>query len=77
LTEKEELIQKEARKGGVTCEKPIWKPLHKELPDVKCPNTDYAQAHALSIPIYPSLREEEIEHVTRSLRAAFKKHLSS
>jgi len=77
LTEKEKLIREEARKNGVMCEKPVWKPLHKDLRNLKCPNSDYAHAHALSIPIYPSLREEEIEHVTRSLKAAFKKHLSS
>lgn len=76
LTEKEELIQKEARKRGVMCEKPVWKPLHKDLPNVKCPNSDYAHSHALSIPLYPSLREKEIEHVTATLKTLFKKHLS-
>lgn len=76
LIEKEGLIEKEARKGGVICEKPVWKPLHKDLAGVKCPNSDHAYTYALSIPIYPSLREEEIEHVTGTLKLIFKKHLS-
>jgi dTDP-4-amino-4,6-dideoxygalactose transaminase len=76
LTEKEGLIRKEAKKRGVICEKPVWKPLHRDLPNLKCPNSDYAHAHALSIPLYPSLREEEIEHVTRTLEIVFKKCLA-
>ena len=75
LTEKVGLIRKEAKKRGVICEKPVWKPLHRDLPNLKCPNSDYAYAHALSIPLYPSLREEEIEHVTKTLKIVSKKCL--
>jgi perosamine synthetase len=74
MIDKLEEIQRKAKEKGVQCEKPVWKPLHKHLPNLKCPNSDYAHAHALSIPLYPSLREEEIEHVTRTLKALFKKH---
>jgi dTDP-4-amino-4,6-dideoxygalactose transaminase len=68
-------LQKAAKEKGVICEKPVWKPLHRLLSSVKCPNSDYAYAHALSIPIYPSLREEEIEHVTKTLKIVSKKCL--
>jgi perosamine synthetase len=77
LIQKEKLIREEARKSGVMCEKPVWKPLHKDLRSVECPNSDYVQIHAISIPIYPSLTREEVEHVTESLKAAFRKHLPS
>ena len=68
-------LQKAAKQKGVICEKPVWKPLHRLLHSVKCPNSDYAYVHALSIPLYPSLREEEIEHVTKTLKIVSKKCL--
>ena len=68
-------LRKAAKEKGVICEKPVWKPLHRLLSSVKCPNSDYAYVHALSIPLYPSLREEEIEHVTKTLRIVSKKCL--
>ena len=67
-------IAAKAKEKGVRCEKPVWKPLNKDKPSLKCPNSDYANAHALSIPLYPSLKEDEVEHVTGTLKAAFKKH---
>jgi len=73
LTEKEEFIQKEARKRGVICEKPVWKPLHQDFSNIKCPNSDYAHDHALSIPLYPSLSEEEVGHVVETLKTIFAK----
>lgn len=60
-------IQKEARRKGIRCEKPVWKPLHQSLTNIHCPNSDHIHEHALSIPIYPSLTEEEIEYVTNTL----------
>lgn len=45
--------------------------------DTKCLNSDYVPAHALSIPLYPGLREEEIEHVAGTLKAVLKKQLPS
>lgn len=77
IVDKLDEIQKEAKEKGVMCEKPIWKPLHNDIPSIKCPNSDYADAHALSIPIYPGLREEEIEHVTRTLKTVLKNQLHS
>jgi perosamine synthetase len=68
-------LLKAVKEKGVICEKPVWKPLHRLLSSVKCPNSDYAYAHALSIPLYPSLREEEIEHVAKTLKMVFRKCL--
>lgn len=61
-----ERVQKSAKKKGVTCEKPVFRPLHKSLPLFKCPNSDRAHSYALSIPLYPSLSEKEIEHIFRT-----------
>ncbi len=65
-------IRKAAKEKGVICEKPVWKPLHKLLHYVKCPNSDHALKSTLSLPIYPSLREEEVEYVAKTLNAIFK-----
>jgi len=67
-----EYIKEKAKKNGVTCEKPVWQPLHQSIPSVNCPNTDYAHSHALSIPLYPSLTEEEVEYVIENLETIFK-----
>ena len=66
-----ESIQSQAKERGVICERPIWRPLHKSLPRITCPNCDYAYDHALSIPLYPSLTDEEAKHVVESLEAVF------
>lgn len=60
-----EHIKKSGKEKGVTCERPIFKPLHKSLQLFRCPNSDKAYDHALSIPLYPSLSEREIEHILR------------
>jgi dTDP-4-amino-4,6-dideoxygalactose transaminase len=65
-------IQKEAKKRGIIVKKPVWKPLHKNLASTfKCPNSDYVYNHALSIPLYPSLAQEEIEYVVKKMKAIF------
>ena len=65
--------QKKAREKGIMCEKPVWKPLHQSLRRFKCPTTDHVHAHALSVPLYPSLSQEETEKVTKSLTSIFRK----
>jgi len=67
LIDKSDLVQKIARKKGIRCEKPVFKPLSKNFPTVKCPKSDYIYDHALSIPLYPSLTRPKIDYVTRSL----------
>lgn len=64
-----ECVEKSAKKSGVMCEKPVWKPLHKGLARVKCLNSDYVFDHALSVPLYPSLTGEEVRYVTETLGA--------
>jgi perosamine synthetase len=67
-------LERDAKKNGVMCEKPVWKPIHQNLKSIKCPNTDYVYRHALSVPIYPSLSEKEIEYVTETLETILRKY---
>jgi perosamine synthetase len=66
-----ESIQKRAKENGVTFEKPVHKPLHKSLNASECPNSDEAYEKALSIPIYPSLREEELSYIISAFDKIF------
>jgi perosamine synthetase len=77
MVDEPDKVRNEARNKGVICEKPVWKPVHQQLRSVRCPNTDYVCDHALSIPIYPSLNEEEIEHVAATLEKALGKQQES
>jgi dTDP-4-amino-4,6-dideoxygalactose transaminase len=63
--------QRVMKKKGVMCERPIWQPLHKSLCGIKCPSSDYLYHHSLSIPLYPSLSEEEVDRVARTVESAF------
>ncbi len=49
--------------AGVSCRRPVFKPLHRylNLPDHK--NTEWVWERAVSIPIYPSLTEDEISKI--------------
>ena len=67
-------VQKRSKQNGVMCERPVNMPLHKYLPSFKCPHSERAFERALSIPIYPSLTEDEIEFVAVSLRQALRNH---
>jgi perosamine synthetase len=67
MLENMERIRKEARSQGITCERPVFSPLHNSLAGVECPNSDIAHSHALSIPLHPSLPQEEIDYVVLRL----------
>jgi dTDP-4-amino-4,6-dideoxygalactose transaminase len=60
-------IQERAKKKGVICQPPVFEPIHSSLASVKCPNSDRAFEEALSVPLYPSLTDEEIEYLIQTL----------
>jgi perosamine synthetase len=60
-------VKQEAKKGGVICEKPVFRSLHAYLGLQGFPNSDRATEQSLSIPIYPSLTDGEIENITETL----------
>lgn len=71
LVENAEEIKKKALENGAVFEKPVNKPLHQSLPAFKCPNSDEAYRKALSIPIYPSLKETEINYLINAFDKIF------
>lgn len=58
------------RQGGVEAKRPVKQPLHRMLGLVGFPVADRLHATGVSLPIYPSLAEEELHHVARLARAA-------
>ena len=53
------------------CEKPVYKPLHANLSGSSCPNVDKVYEQGLSIPLYPSLSEVEIEYLLQRFDVLF------
>ena len=60
------------RKRGVYCARPVFKPLHEYIvADGEFPNTERAMSRTVSIPIYPSLSDEEIEYVCKAVETVW------
>lgn len=70
VTEKEGLdnIIKNAEKRGICLRKPVYKPLSFFITESSCPVTGKIYNKALSIPIYPSLKEEAIDRIVCVLK---------
>jgi perosamine synthetase len=62
------LLQKE----GICCNRPVYRPLHHYLGRDNCRETDRVWSTALSIPIYPSLRDGDVEEVIQALKKILK-----
>ena len=73
FTDELDRVKKKSRKRGVICEKPVFKPLHLILHSDECPNCDSIYDRALSIPIYPSLTDDEIDYVADTIEDATKR----
>lgn len=56
------------RERGISCERPVYRPLHHYLNLDNFPETDKVWNTALSIPLYPSLKEEEVERIVGTVR---------
>ncbi len=55
------------KERGIAAERPIFLPLHRWTGG-RCPGADEAYRSALSIPIYPSLTDNERDRVVQALR---------
>ena len=53
---------------GVLCKRPVFRPIHRYLDLTGFPETDLAWERALSIPIYPSLTDAEVERIVGAMR---------
>jgi perosamine synthetase len=65
-------IQELARMG-VICERPIHFPLHQNLERGGYPAAEKSWKQSLSIPIYPTLNDEEISRVIESVKLCYAK----
>lgn len=52
---------------GIQCKSPVYQPLHRYLNQDGFVHTENAMRTALSIPIYPSLADAEVERIIRSV----------
>ena len=53
---------------GVQCRRPVFRPLHRYLGLEGYPETDDAYERTLSVPIYPSMTDEEVGRVITTVR---------
>jgi dTDP-4-amino-4,6-dideoxygalactose transaminase len=68
MLDKMEQVREKACSNGIVCERPVFLPLHRNLDKVECPNSDTAHQHALSIPLYPSMSQEETDYIVARLQ---------
>ncbi|MDD5167528.1 MAG: DegT/DnrJ/EryC1/StrS family aminotransferase [Syntrophales bacterium] len=60
----------EAMSGlGISCRRPVYRPLHHYFRETEYPSTDRAWRDCISIPIYPSLTESEMDHIVSAFRS--------
>ncbi len=57
---------------GLQCRKPVFRPLHRYLELSDFPATDEADALAISLPIYPSLSEDDVRLAAHILQEEFR-----
>jgi len=55
---------------GVECKRPVYRPLHDLVAAGPCPNADAVHRRAVSLPIYPSLTDDEARAVSALTRSA-------
>ncbi len=66
---------RQMKKHCIDCEKPVFKPLHQYL---NCSNDDFSNTEravnrAISIPIYPSMSDEEVGYVCDAINEVWRK----
>ncbi|MBW2078326.1 MAG: DegT/DnrJ/EryC1/StrS family aminotransferase, partial [Deltaproteobacteria bacterium] len=57
----------EMHKRDIHCRRPVFKPIHRYLQLPGFPNTDDAWEKAVSIPIYPALKQEEAYFIINTI----------
>ncbi len=60
------------KQRGVECRRPVFKPLHRYLGLSGYSATDAVWDKAVSVPLYPSLREMEIQDIIESMKATLR-----
>jgi dTDP-4-amino-4,6-dideoxygalactose transaminase len=65
-----ESFLKLSKEKGINCERPVFKPLHRYLNLSGFTNTDCVWEKSVSIPIYPTLTEEDINIIIEFVKDA-------
>lgn len=60
------------KNAGIAYRRPVFKPLHHYLGKTGYPQTDAAFLEAVSLPIYPSLRDTEVKAILHHVRSILK-----
>ncbi len=60
-------VRRKAREGGVVLERPVFRGLHQCLGLNGFPITEALLEDNVSVPLYPSITEEEVNHVVRTV----------
>jgi dTDP-4-amino-4,6-dideoxygalactose transaminase len=63
-------VIREARRAGIGCDRPVFRPLHRYLggPAGEFPGTEAAFASVVSVPIFPALSERQVARVASGMR---------
>ena len=64
---------RELARMGIVCDRPIHIPLHRNLKISGYPVTENAWKQSLSIPIYPTLTDDEINRIIDAVTTCYKK----
>jgi len=73
LDQADQFIDKMTQEG-VACRKPVFKPLHRYLSLSGYDTTDRLWERAVSIPIYPSLTDNEISKIIEAVKSSRSQH---
>jgi dTDP-4-amino-4,6-dideoxygalactose transaminase len=70
LREKADPVIQVLQEVGVGADRPVYKPIHRYLGMTGFPKTEEVWERSLSVPIYPSLRKDEIHRIKGAVPAA-------
>ncbi len=69
LTDHLPIFLEEMRVRGIDCRRPVFKPLHRYLGLEGYPATESAWERAVSIPLYPSLGDDDVRFIANTVKA--------
>lgn len=69
-TDQRDALQRHLRDGGVEAKPPVYRPAHHYLGGA-FPRSEEAHRYCLSLPIYPSLVDDQVDHVIESVLRFF------
>ncbi|MBM3249758.1 MAG: DegT/DnrJ/EryC1/StrS family aminotransferase [Candidatus Omnitrophica bacterium] len=61
------------QKRGILCDRPVYKPLHRYIRSKgNFPGSDIVWAKAVSIPLYPALKDKQVSEIIKAVKDSFK-----